>query len=373
MAAALGPTLPALAENTGTQLGEIGFLFTAHSLGYLLGSFQGGRFYDRVPGHQVMAAALMLMTLMLALTPLITWLWALAGAWLVLGLAAGALDVGGNTLLVWVHGRRVGPFMNALHFFFGVGAFLSPVIVAQVLSGSGEITWAYWILALLVLPGLLWLLRLPSPRAASNSEPGASDGSHFALIFLVATLLCLYVGAEVSFGGWVFSYALALDLSSEAAAAYLTSGFWGALTVGRLLTIPLAARLRPRTLLASSLAGCLASVGIVLAWPGSLAALWLGTLGTGLSMASIFPSSFSLAERHMPITGRVSGWFLVGSSLGGMALPWLIGQLFERIGPRVTMLAIVIDIVVAVGVFAVLVATLPRVRGRSGLEADQGR
>jgi branched-subunit amino acid permease len=34
----------------------------------------------------------------------------------------------------------------------------------------------------------------------------------------------------------------------------------------------------------------------------------------------------------MHITGTITGWFLVGAGLGGMILPWLIGQAFVRIG-----------------------------------------
>jgi fucose permease len=85
-----------------------------------------------------------------------------------------------------------------------------------------------------------------------------------------------------------------------------------------------------------------------------MAVVWLGTVGLGLSMASIFPTTLSLAERRMTITGQVTGWFFVGASAGGMALPWLIGQLFESVGPRVTVFAILIDLIVAVGVFVIL-------------------
>jgi hypothetical protein len=56
----------------------------------------------------------------------------------------------------------------------------------------------------------------------------------------------------------------------------------------------------------------------------------------------------------MTITGRVTGWFLIGGSAGSMSLPWLIGQLFESIGPRVTMSALMVDLMVAMAVFAVL-------------------
>ena len=159
--ASLGPTLPDLAANTRTHLSEISFLFTARSLGYLLGSFQGGRLYDRVAGHPVMAAMLIVMAVTMALVPLIPLLWALTAVLLILGVAEGTLDVGGNTLLVWVHRHRVGPFMNGLHFFFGLGSFLSPIIVAQAVLIGGDVTWAYWVVALLVLPVVVWLLRLP--------------------------------------------------------------------------------------------------------------------------------------------------------------------------------------------------------------------
>ena len=63
--AALGPTLPSLAANTRTSLGSISLLFTAHSLGYLLSAIFGGRLYDRLPGHTVQVASLLVTPLLL--------------------------------------------------------------------------------------------------------------------------------------------------------------------------------------------------------------------------------------------------------------------------------------------------------------------
>jgi len=83
-------------------------------------------------------------------------------------------------------------------------------------------------------------------------------------------------------------------------------------------------------------------------------AIWLGALGLGFSMASIFPAAISLAERRIPITGQVTGWFLVASSIGAMSVPWLIGQLFEPIGPRIAMIIILVDLVAALIAFAAL-------------------
>jgi FHS family Na+ dependent glucose MFS transporter 1 len=375
--AALGPTLPGLAEQTHTNLDAISLLFTAHALGYMFGSFFGGRLYDLIPGHPLMVVMLLLIAAMLALVPLVPALWMLAAAWLLVGVSGGALDVGGNTLIVWVHGRKVGPFMNALHFFFGIGSFLAPVIVALALALSGEITSAYWILAVLVLPVALWVSRLPSPIPPKNAQVRSRDENHSLdtdsraerdpapepaqattgrrnIVVLIALLLLFYVGAEAAFGGWIYTYAVALDLSGATTAAYLTSAFWGALTFGRLVGIPIAARFRPRTILLVDLLGCLASVGVILLWTSSPVAVWLGALGLGFSMASIFPTAISLAERRIPITGAVTGWFLVASSIGAMSVPWLIGQLFEPFGPEIAMIIILIDLVVALIVFAAL-------------------
>jgi FHS family Na+ dependent glucose MFS transporter 1 len=364
----LGPTLPGLAENTHTALGDMGFLFSARSVGYLLGSRQAGHQYDRGAGHRLMAGVILGMVLVMALVPVLPRLWMLSLALLLLGLFEASFDVGGNTLLVWVHGERVGPFMNGLHFFFGLGAFLSPVVVAQAILWGGDIRWAYWCLALLMLPAALWVARWPSPK------PQKSDGTHtggyanFWIVGAVALFLFLYVGAEVSYGGWVFTYARARSALSEASAAYLTSAFWGALTLGRLLSIPLASRCTPRAILIGDLAGCLLSMGAMLLLPGTPLVIWACTFGAGLFMASIFPTMITLAQRRLTITGDITGWFFIGAGLGGVGLPWLIGRGILPVGPQVMPLAIMIDLGLAAIVLAVMLWASGRRPAANGAE-----
>lgn len=356
--ASLGPTLPGLAKQTGSQLSEVSFLFTTRSLGYLLGSLLGGRLYDRLPGHPIMGLMLLGIVITMIMAPFTPLLGVLMVILLFLGIAEGTVDVGGNTLLVWVHRHNVGPFMNALHFFFGVGAFLSPLIIGQVLllNNNGSVAWAYWALALLIAPVAVWLLFLASPPIVKSGDREDRGGdTNYGLVALVAVFFFLYVGAEVSAGGWFFTYTTTLNIASEATAARLTSAFWGALTVGRLLSIPIAARLRPRAILFIDLVGCLISICLILLWPNSIGVIWAGAMGLGLFMASIFPTTLSLAERRMTITGNITSLFFVGASAGGMTVPWIIGQLFESVAPIVVMWAIFISLVAAVAVFFVMV------------------
>ena len=358
-AAVLGPTLPGLAKHTHTDLRTVSFLFTARAFGYMLGSMQSGRWYDHLPGHTVLAAGLLVMAVTMVVTPLMPLLGVLTAAILALGVADGMVDVGSNTLLVWIYRDKVGPLMNGLHFFFGLGALLAPIIVAHAMAISGDITSAYWALAVLMLPGAFWLLRLPSPTVPTGAQHGSVEQRNQVLVVLIALFTALYVGAEVSFGGWIFSYAIALDLSDTPGAAYLTAAFWGALTVGRLLAVPLAMRVRPSTIVLGDLVGCLVSVGMMILSPYSVITIWLGTCGLGLFMASIFPTTLVFAERRLVVTGQVTGCFLVGASVGGMSLPWLIGQLFELMGPRVLLSTIMAALIVATGVFGIVMRCSP--------------
>lgn len=357
ISAILGPTLPGLAEKTGVLLREISFLFSARSLGYLCGSLFAGQLYDRFPGHRVMAFALGLIAVAMAFTPLIPLLWLLIAITFLLGIAEGTTDLGGNLMLVWVHRAKVGPFMNGLHFCFGLGAFLAPVILAQALRASGGIQAAYWILAGLAVPVSFYIFSQSSPTPEKSTPDGEPKPTNPTLVALVGIFFFLYVGAEASYGGWIYTYTTQMSLANPENAAYLTSAFWGALMVGRLLAIPIATRVRPRWILLFDLLGGVISMSGILLFPNSISAVWIGTLALGVCIASIFPTTLTFAERRMEITGKASSWFFVGAGAGGMVLPWLIGQLFENLGPTITMYTILADLILAGCVFIWMMLT----------------
>jgi FHS family Na+ dependent glucose MFS transporter 1 len=343
--AAEGPTLLKLAEHTSSALDQISSLFLFSSLGYLLGSYIGGRAYDRLPGHRFMAGVLVCLGIMVAFVPLAGSRWILFSIVFVLGLFKGALDVGCNTLLLWVHNETVGPFMNGLHAFFGVGAFIAPLIVARVISITGDIYWVYWLFAIASLPLALWIWNLPSP--GSRAVPAHHEKTSFPLIPVLVMVACfvLYVGGEAGYGAWIYTYAFKLNFGTEVTAAYLTSAFWGSFTLGRLLGIWVSTKAKPLTILTLDFVGCVLSIGLILLFQGSAGMLWLGTILFGLSQASIFPTFLNLAEERMHVTGTVAGLFLVGAGLGGMILPWLIGQAFVQAGAGAMMILIFMSVV----------------------------
>ena len=354
--AASGPSLLKLAEHTSSEINRISLIFVFGSLGYLIGSFLGGRAFDRLSGHKLMAFTMLIIGIASAVIPIARSLEVLLFAMFLSGLASGTLDVGANTLLVWTHGEKAGPFLNGLHFFFGVGSLIAPILLAQVLLKVGDIHWLYWTFTIVSIPITFWLLFLPEPKHA-HTEETRSSVLPLTAVALVMIMFVLYVGLELGFGNWIYTYALTIGLENEITAAYLTSLFWGSFTFGRLIGIWVSTRIRSQTILFMDIAGCAVSTILILIWKDSSLMLRIGTFGLGISMASIFPTLIMLAGERMQITGTITGWFLVGSGAGSMLLPWLIGQIFAQTGPRSMTTVLLIDLIV---MFAFLLIFITR-------------
>jgi FHS family glucose/mannose:H+ symporter-like MFS transporter len=174
---------------------------------------------------------------------------------------------------------------------------------------------------------------------------------------LISLVFGCYTGASLAYGGWVSTYAIRMKLGDATQAAFLTSIYWGALTLGRLAAIPLALRFSPKAILRADYAGALVSLLALLFFPRSLAALIVTSAGLGFALASIYPTTMSLSGQLMVISGRVTGLFSIGQGIGAMLIPWLIGQFFE-IGPQSLPLVLIVDMILALVVLVVLDRTV---------------
>ena len=173
--ASLGPTLLFLSEQTGADLDLLGFIFPARSLAYLLGSAFSGPLYDRLPGNRLLATCLFVTTAGTAAIPFCPTVWLLAICVAMQGLAMGFLDTGGNVMLVWLHGgHRVAPYMQLIHFAFGVGAFVSPMVVEISVHTTGTVKWSFVIMAALFIPVATLVMFTPSPRATDHGSAAGS-------------------------------------------------------------------------------------------------------------------------------------------------------------------------------------------------------
>jgi len=357
---ALGPVLPDLAEQTQASLARIGLVFTLRALGSFFGSLLGGRIFDRLPGHPVMAVGMFVLAASFAVTPIISSFELLLLVGLVMGFAGGVLLVGSNTLLVWVHADNVGPWMSGMSFFNGLGGFFAPIIIASFLNLTGKFTGAFGVVGLLLVAAAIWMIFVPSPVIRKTEDaPGSAGRIRYGIVLVFALIFLLYGGAEISFSSWLYTFVISLHPTEVTAAVMLNSAFWFAMAAGRLLAIPISARLRPRTILAIDFIGGLASLAVILSLATSLTALWVGTIGLGLCLASMFPVLLDFIDRRIKINGMINGTFLAAVSIGAMFFPWLSGVMFDSNGPKATMFVILSALLIAAGITGAMMRVPP--------------
>jgi FHS family Na+ dependent glucose MFS transporter 1 len=355
-----GPALPALAAQTGSTVAAMGTIFLVGACGVSIGTLLGGWLFDRFPGRPLIIAGQCIVAGLMFLTPHIPWFGLLMAMIVVKGIAGGAVHCGANTLLLWTTGDKAGPYVNALHFFFGLGAFLSPFLFGLLLDAGRLYSDAYHILAAvdLLVALVIWrTLVAPAPKPkAANAEAKTGGGTSIVPLVLSAALfLFFYVSGEITFGGWVFTYTRTLDLADAARAAYLTSVFWLTFTVGRLISIPAAVRFKPEHIIPVALAGVAAFLGLLIAFPASSTVLWIAAAGAGFCMAPVWPTGFTMAGQSVALTARISGFILLGDSLGGMVLPGLTGWIMESTGapamPQFVLVSIVATFLAFLGIY----------------------
>ncbi|CAM9295326.1 unnamed protein product [Ectocarpus sp. 8 AP-2014] len=168
-------------------------------------------------------------------------------------------------------------------------------------------------------------LRLEEHEAGGKLPPPPP----VPLVGLLVLFFFLYVGIEVGFGAWVAVVVLRDDLAGQAGAALMASVFWGGITLGRLLAIPLAVQFSAGFLLTVNLVGGLLS-STLLWFIGRDGAVWaaMGAAGFGLSMASTYPLAMSLLpEAGYALSEKNSSRFVVGGALGEMLVPACIALL----------------------------------------------
>ncbi len=358
--AVIGPPLLILAEQTGSSLKEISNIFPARAGSYLIGSWLAGILFDRYRGHKLLTGGLSVMGITLGLVPGLADSLRLILLIVGMGLAMGLVDVGCNTLLFRVKSINIGPAMNGLHFFYGLGSFFAPIILAGSLHYQAGIQWGYWGLALFSILILGQIIHLPEPGPLiHNTQQGDRENIHSSpnrslLILVIALFFFAFVGVEIGFGDWVYTYILQMGLGDERAAILLTAVYWGAFTIGRLISIPLATYLKPRKLVLGNLLGAFIGLGLVLIFPENPPAVWSGTIILGFSLASMFPTMLTLAENLMPMTGKITSRFFIGGSIGSMFVPWLIGRNVDIVGPIIIIRVLFLTLVLAGLMFAVL-------------------
>lgn len=131
----VGPTLIELAALFQTTIEQICLIYTVRSAGYTFGSLSGFLF-KYINRQLTFVFFLTLMGITLVLMPhvkTLTYLFVLAG---INGFSIGSFDTAINVWVLEIWAEESGPFMQALHFTYGIGSFVAPLICEPFLSSE---------------------------------------------------------------------------------------------------------------------------------------------------------------------------------------------------------------------------------------------
>jgi fucose permease len=265
---------------------------------------------------------------------------------LISGIAVGISEVGGNTLLEWLHGDRVGAYLNGLHFSYGVGAFLGPMIVAGTIKLGAEIPKAFWFAACMEILIAIFVSFQPSPSSQASRSERSTKPTQSRLVLRFGVLLFIAAGVEASLGGWLFTYVVNRKMALEITASILIALFWGAFMFSRLLAIPFTRRVHSRVLLLGCNLACLAS--LILLVPATPISMWIGIFSLGLFIGPLYPNLISTAQNAGISSGQAIGWLLAAGGAGAMAIPWVISQVIEPGGPNILLIIIGVCLLISI-------------------------
>ncbi|XP_048741874.2 major facilitator superfamily domain-containing protein 4A-like isoform X1 [Ostrea edulis] len=130
--AILGPTLFDLGCQTSASLRELNWVFFVQLLMTLVGSLSAGCLAQRfIPVHVLMLIGMTGLPFTMLLVPACTEFAELLLNLMLMGWCMGCIDCVANLRMIIRFGTNVSPFLQAMHFCYGLGAFISPMIAAM--------------------------------------------------------------------------------------------------------------------------------------------------------------------------------------------------------------------------------------------------
>lgn len=327
-----GPVLPFISEDLSVSLDTAGLMLTAFFIGSIAASASVAVALHRRDTRALCIAGLASASAgvaLLAVAP--NWPAALA-AGVVLGIGDG-LIIAATHILMPLTSKDVPSAINRLNLFFALGAVAGPIWTGAILATTGERSLVYAGI------GAFSMLTLAVFAIADVGvrRPLAAPGDGFALpgnptAWIMGAVLFLYVGAEFGLGSWVSSYTRETAHAGVFAGALLTSGYWGALALGRVgSAVYFARRHDASALLAAAVAGAGISALVLALSSGTIALSAAAAFGAGFCLGPVWPTTVAIASEgsHSSATAAT----VTMGNAGGLAIPWLQGKVLVGAGP----------------------------------------
>lgn len=229
--------------------------------------------------------------------------------------------------------RRMAYAMNMGDFVFGLGAFLTPIVVAALIRRI-RLERTFVVLATLAVIPLMLGFGVHWEKLTSPSTESVASGLGSLLSDPLVWLCCLafffHVPIEASVATWATTLMTNKGVREGTASTFL-SAFWLTFMGSRLITALTLPEGADTTLVAIMAALCIAfTLGIAFSRSAKLTCAMV--VIAGLVLGPIFPTLIAILLSHVSTTlhGRAVGLFFCIGGIGWTVIPILIGAYAKR-------------------------------------------
>lgn len=255
------------------------------------------------------------------------------------GMGAGAIDASVNH---YVANNYSGSVMNFLHCFYGVGAVISPNIMAVALSKASWNEGYRWTAYIQIFILLICIISLPlwkKNESDSNKQEEEVAGIREALkrpgVVLTLIAFFAYCSGEATCFLWTSSYFAGVK---EGLTDHLIASFgsliFGGLMLGRLISGFVSNRLGDKMLIRIGIFVEVVGILLVMIPVASFIPAAIGFVIIGTGMGPVYPAIQHMAPTNFGerYSAAVIGLQMASAYMGSTFMPMIFGNIQEKIG-----------------------------------------
>lgn len=235
-----------------------------------------------------------------------------------------------NPMIVDIHKKQAGKYLNITNAFFSIGIMISALIYGELLTAGVSWRTIFRIAAVGAIIVGIYMNSLHFPPAEQKKDSSLKDIGQILILpgfWFFATCIFLGAGIESAFTFWSRSYIKEYLHSIPRFGSMAIVIFSGMMAIGRLGTAKVATKLPlKRIIIYSSLLGL--SLSMIIPLVTNLTLFYILLSLAGIATACFWPTVIALSAKTLSVNSTILIVLLTCFGIAGFGTtPWLMGIL----------------------------------------------
>ncbi len=332
----VSPILIEISKSIGLNIQEMGSIFPFFYAGFILGSLLSSPIVNHWGRKRSLAIFYFLIFISSLGMIFVSSYLLFFTIFSLIGLSAGFIESQISSIVLEINKKNEGLYLNLTQVFFGIGAFIGPLIPTFIINRGFSWKYSYAILSLICLVNLIYFLLLNIPdvgfkKAIGSIKTFKSVLSHRGTVFfLLIFAIFFYVSAEVGIAFWLPTFLRLDKLFSSILASQILAFFWLSFVFGRFFIGLLSRKVKILNILIVITTLSIPSILIGIYTENKFLIISAFIL-TGLLFSGIWPLIVSFGGlKFSSQRDFVVSILIMAGGVGGLFAPWFVGKIFNN-------------------------------------------